>query len=291
MKKDFDIIAITTGHSEKLLLNLLASIALHKGNCKIGVILIKQGESWLNRDYAELITACLHSPKKIALSTARNKGLEHLFNCEYLAKHIIFPDDDSTFDGNFFKVYQESVQANMAYLAKIRTADTKKDYRKYPTSSIIGKQELLPFVASVSLVIPYSWLKKVGHFDEELGAGAKYGSSEDLDYFLRLSEHGDFHFLPTLYNLHPSRFGKYNKLSAHQIRQRFRTYTDGFLHVYFKHSIDSQLGLFAERALAGAVLSLLKLNFTLVAEYFSLYQYRKKRIRELKALHHSNNLS
>ena len=282
MKEDFDIIAITTGNSDKLLNCLLTSIDRHKGTCKVGVILIKQGDTWDNKQYEDLILKNLHSAKRISLSSARNLGLEYLFKSNLEPKHVIFPDDDSTFDASFFSVYQKSTTPNRAYLGKIRGLENLEDYRNYPRQAMSGSIELLPYVASVSLIIPYPWLKKVGFFDPDLGAGAQYGSSEDLDYFLRATKLGDFYFLPNLYNLHPSRFGKYNKLSSQEIRKRFRTYTDGFLHVHFKHNIMKHLGLFAERALGGALLSLLKLKFKLAKEYFSLYRYRKKRMRQLR---------
>jgi len=289
MKEELDIIAVTTGYDEKLLSSLLASIASHKGPCEIGVILIKQGEAWTNKRYPDLIIKNLHSPEKISLSAARNLGLECLFASNYKPKHVIFPDDDSTFDSSFFRVYQESVSSDKAYLAKILSLEKSEDYREYPKQEMSGSLELLPYVASVSLLIPYPWLKQVGFFDPKLGAGAQYGSSEDLDYFLRASQQGDFHFLPELYNFHPSRFGKYDRLNGQEIRKRFRTYTDGYLHVYFKHNIDKKLNLFAERALGGAVLSLLKLKFNLAWEYFCLYRYRKERMRSLRKQHHSNH--
>jgi hypothetical protein len=289
MPEKFDIIAVSTGHDTSLLDKLLNSVSSAQEELRIGVILIVQGELWPTDERYPLILKVIHSPERIGLSKARNLGLKFLFEQDWQIKHIIFPDDDSTFDSHYFKFYQNLCVGNQAYLAKIKNEDNLNNYRAYPTKKLRGTLNLLPYVASVSLIVPYAFVKKVGFFDENLGAGAALGSSEDLDYFLRILPFGDFIFHPEIYNLHPSRFGKYNQLSTEKVKNRFQTYTDGYLYVFFKHGLEDQLGFFAERALGGFLISALKLQFPLAQQYFWLYRYRKKRIKALRRKHLTEN--
>ena len=290
MSKTFDIIAISTGQDVGLISQLITSIEASHGKVKIGLILIKQGKAWPKEQLSPLLLKLINGPERLSLSKARNLGLNHLFQEKLHAKHIIFPDDDSTFDAEYFKNYARLCQEGEAYLSKIKNLEDGKNYKTYPDTKTTGGIDLLPLVASVSLIIPHPWVQKIGPFDEQLGAGASYGSSEDLDYFLRALDYGKFSFLPEIYNLHPSRFGKYDSLSSTQIKQRFQTYTDGYLYVFFKHKLFNKLKLFPERALGGFVLSLLKFDIKLAMQYFWLYRYRKNQIQVLSKKNSANKL-
>lgn len=288
MPNTFDIIAISTGQNEDLISGLISSMAASHGQVKIGIILIKQGKAWPKEQFSPVLLHTINSSERLSLSKARNLGLEYLFQEKLQAKHIIFPDDDSTFDAEYFENYARLCQEDEAYLSKIKNLEDGKNYKTYPESNTSGGIELLPLVASVSLIIPHAWVENIGLFDEQLGAGAPYGSSEDLDYFLRALNYGKFSFLPEIYNLHPSRFGKYDSLSSAQIKQRFQTYTDGYLYVFFKHQLSHKLKLFPERALGGFVISLLKFDIKLAMQYFQLYHYRKNQIQVLRKQNSTN---
>lgn len=290
MPEAFDIIAITTGQDASLIEQLINSIEANHGAVKIGLILVKQGDKWSADSRWPQLLKVINCPERLSLSKARNIALKFLLEENLRAKHIIFPDDDSSFDAEYFKNYTLFCKEEKAYLSKIKNVEDGGDYKSYPEKKCQGGLQLLSLVASVSLIIPLTWVKKIGLFDEQLGAGAAYGSSEDLDYYLRALDIGDFTFRPEIYNLHPSRFGKYESLSAEQIKRRFQSYTDGYLYVFFKHKISHRLKLFPERALGGFALSLLKFDFKLAQQYFWLYRYRRSQIKVLTKRKHESTL-
>ncbi|MCR9155015.1 MAG: hypothetical protein NXI09_12975 [Bacteroidetes bacterium] len=271
-----DIIFVTTGSNASLLQNLISSIEGRTNGLKVYLVLVNQGSKILFKNEDPLLQIhTIDVGKQMSLSASRNLALKFLFDQKVSAQHIMFPDDDTSFKKDFFEIYF-NLEPQSAYLAKICNEEDGADYRNYPDKSRCGKESLIPWVASVSLLIPYTIAKKIGHFDPKLGVGAKWGSSEDLDYFLRATQHLEFCFLPELKNYHPSRFGKYEKMSSENIRKRFKAYTDGYLLVYFRYNLESKLGLFATRALGGAMISILRLNFRLSFQYLWLYQYRRK---------------
>ncbi len=269
-----DLLFISTGSDAKLLKSLIASISGNTEGVKVYLLIVNQGPSFKfeNKDPFLEIQILEHGAQ-ISLSAARNIALKQLFKEEVRAKHLMFPDDDTSFRKDFFLNYS-SLSAKAAYLAKIINTEDGKDYRKYPQQKLCGRKELIPWVASVSLVLPYKIVCEIGFFDPKLGVGAKWGSSEDLDYFLRASQKVEFCFLPDLKTCHPSRFGKYWQMKPSQIRNRFKAYTDGYLAVYYRYDLESKLGLFATRALGGAFISLLKLKPQIAMQYLWLFSYR-----------------
>lgn len=283
-----DLLFISTGSNTDLLQQLITSIEGSTEGIRVFILIVNQGSAYQFKQADPLLEVrTLDIGRSLSLSEARNKALEYLFSEEVLASHVMFPDDDSTYKADFFKVYS-NLSANKAYLAKICNAEDGNNYRKYPARQQCGRESMIPWVASVSLLIPYSIVKDLGYFDPKLGVGASWGSSEDLDYYLRASEIIEFCFLPDLKNYHPSRFGKYRKMESAQIRKRFKAYTDGYLAVYYRYNLESKLKLFASRALGGALVSFLKLDFNLGFQYLWLYRYRlqaKAYFRNLKVEH------
>lgn len=270
------LILVCTGAKQALIQQLINSISGNTGGLQVYLVIVNQGERCtFNHNDALLEIQTLSTEGQMSLSAARNLALRFLFDQKVHAQHIMFPDDDSTFKAGFFKNYQ-ALQVNQAYLAKICNVEDGGDYRAYPKDNRCGKESLLPWVASVSLLLPYSLVKQVGYFDEKLGVGAKWGSSEDLDYYLRCCHEQEFCFIPQLKTYHPSRFGKYESMPSRDIRRRFKAYTDGFLAVHFRYHLENRLRFFAHRALAGAVLSLVKLKLSLFWQYLWLYFYRHK---------------
>lgn len=243
----------------------------------MGLLIVNQGEP---HDFdctdAVAIRTIDHS-RPLSLSAARNLALRFADEQDIRADHIVFPDDDTTFDSGYFENWMQFVTLGNAYLGSIRNAEDKSDYMAYPAADRLrGRTELLPWVASTALAVPWHLYQQVGEFDEELGVGAKWGSSEDLDYFLRCCEHTEFHYVRQLSNYHPSRGGKYAAMSSDQIRRRFRSYSDGYLRVLYRHGLQKKARSLPIRAAGGAVVSLLSGAFRLVPVYLWLACYRLK---------------
>lgn len=279
------LIFVCTGAKRALIQQLINSISGNTYGLQVYLIVVNQGERFTFKSNDALLKLkTISTERQMSLSAARNLALRFLFSQQVNAQHIMFPDDDSTYSADFFKGYHK-LEENQAYLAKICNAQDGRDYRPYPKANRCGKESLLPWVASVSLLLPYPLVKQVGCFDEKLGVGAKWGSSEDLDYYLRCCQAQEFCFVPQLYTYHPSRFGKYDAMPAQAIRKRFKAYTDGFLAVHFRYRLDNKLRFFAHRALAGALLCLFKLKLGLFRQYLWLYFYRlkaKARFRKMR---------
>jgi len=284
-----DLIMLSTGKEAILLEGLIESIEGNTEGLGVHLLLVNQGpqRNWTSQD-PKLSIESIEVGQQMSLSAARNLGLKHLSQKNIEAKYLLFPDDDSTFKADFFQAIKPHLDLPKPLLAKICNVEDGGDYRSYPKIEKCGKTELKGIVASVSLIIPFALIAEIGPFDEKLGVGAKWGSSEDLDYYLRACQLEEFCFLPELKNYHPSRFGKYEQLGQPQIKKRFASYTDGYLAVHFRHRLEHQLGLFASKALGGALLSILKLNFNLASVYLWLYFYRIKQKAYFRSLRKNN---
>lgn len=272
-----DLILITTGKERALLDRLIDSIQGKSMGLNLLMVLVNQGPEFEFASQDEQLKLhTINVGEQLSLSAARNMALNWVFNQKLSGKYVLFPDDDSTFDQSYFQNIRQYLKEPRLLLAKIVNQEDQGDYRRYPSKPVRGTLSLLPYVSSVGLIIPFGLAQKVGFFDPTLGVGAKWGSSEDLDYYLRCCAYGDFEFNPALYSFHPSRFGKYRQLSAAQISQRFKAYTDGYLLVHYRYKLESNLRSFATRAIAGSLLSILKGEFTLARSYYELFLYRRK---------------
>lgn len=273
MSQTIDILMIATGQQAVLLDKLIGSI--EPGTVKVHLIVVNQGTSKKFEGKENLEVSTLNINRPLSLSAARNKGLKFSKKQGLQAIHVMFPDDDTTFDPAFFESYSTLVKPEKAYLGRVCAEEDGSDYKAYPKQTQLkGTLELLPYVASVALIIPQKVVKQVGMFDEKLGAGAEYGSSEDLDYFIRCTKITPFSFVKALRNFHPSRFGKYDNLDTEQIKKRFKSYSDGYLFVMFRYGLDQKAKSLTARAVGGAAFSLLKGNVRLVPIYLWLARYR-----------------
>lgn len=275
-KHTYDLIMVATGSRRSLLEALIHSVDAHAGDLKVMLLVIYQG-SEAPPPVQHIHLQWENTSHSLPLSVARNWGLALIEQAGYRAQHLMFPDDDTVIPPAFFGVFSRRVKPGEAYLGRVLNAEDHKEYKPYPDRDISGQDyALLPFVASVALLLPHAVVKKTGFFDERLGAGAPWGSSEDLDYYLRCLAHATFHFCRDIYNLHPGRFTKYGQMKTNQIWRRFKAYSDGYYYVMFKHRQTGRLYKLPLRALGGALLSLLRGQFSLSLLYLRLFAYRLK---------------
>jgi glycosyltransferase involved in cell wall biosynthesis len=225
----------------------------------------------------------------MGLSAARNVALRFVADENLEAHHILFPDDDTTFPVDFFTIYQEKVKPESAVLSRVCNVDDGKNYKPFPPENLFKQTKtLLPFVASVGLIIPQKTTQQVGLFDERLGAGAEWASSEDVDYFLRCTAFTSFDFVKELFTFHPSRFGKYASMEASAIKKRFVDYTRGYMFVMVRHRADHNLWFLPWRAFGGAAASFLKGEWRLMPVYLWLAMYRFRLLRDFKKIKKTN---
>lgn len=265
----YNLVFIVTYQNNNNIYSLLDSL---KQNCyvKLLVILVNQtGELTSTKmdnftDFVQIETS------QLPLSVARNVAITHLLEKNVNFNHIMFIDDDSSFNNSFFENYISSVKINFNYIIDVFCLGTDKLYIK---NIFINKKEVMlkdyRNVFSVNMIISKECFDFLKYFDSNLGAGTKYGSGEDLDYFIRAKSF-DFYFQynKDLYNFHPSPNDKYQNVSFENLIKRFIKYGDGVIYVLCKHGLYFYAFLTCIRGLLGSVLYLFKLNIKLSISYF-----------------------
>lgn len=152
--------------------------------------------------------ASLAVSRNTALSAARSRGL-------YTDADLVgFPDDDCSYPPAAIAHARATLRdADVVcgrYGPSVESLDTRRfpDVARKVTPGVAAKS-----VSSVTMFWRQSALTAVGEFDERLGVGARYGSSEDLDLTLRALKIGlRVAYDPTLVVFHdykPGRPGDY----------------------------------------------------------------------------------
>jgi glycosyltransferase involved in cell wall biosynthesis len=185
---------------------LIKSIILEKEIDK-QLIIVDQNEGDELKDYLDAnfkfennFDLCYLRTEK-GLSKARNKGLE------IADRNIIcFPDDDCEYpEGLLKRVYDFFIENSKYQIFILGVRETKKRY-KLAFTGIDGERELKyndVFKACCSISIFHLNRFDV-RFDESLGLGAQYKSSEDYDYVVSLmKEKVKIYFSDKYYVLHP----------------------------------------------------------------------------------------
>lgn len=270
-KLKYDVIFITTYVDEYTINNLVDSILVNDYQVKIAFIIVSQSIKlrWNNTNINVTIIY-IDSGKKLSLSAARNYAIKHIIKNDIKSKHVIFPDDDTTFDSSFFGNYIDAIEEEKSYIMEVYCQGTNKMYKH----NNFGDKKRMSInnwnsVGSVYMIISYSVFKQVGLFDESLGAGARYGSSEDVDYYIRCCrECTYFIYTKQLRNYHPSPSDTFNNLTIKQLIKRFNGYGKGAVYALCKNKLYSDALTICLRALGGAVKSLVSLKFSLSLCYF-----------------------
>lgn len=279
----YHIIMIATGNSRNMVEQLITSIDQNVQSVKILLVLVFQGKKEKVPQPKNFNLHWENAGEQMSLSRARNRGLAVIEKYHYLGHHLMFPDDDSVFTQAFFNQFQRVVTPGEAYLCRMLNLENGEDYKKFPAANMQDQNTaLIPYVASAGLIIPQQVVKEVGSFDERLGVGAIWGSSEDVDYYLRCTKHTGFHFVRELFTLHPGRFEKYSAMDKEAIWKRFKSYSDGYYFVMCKYGLVHRLRWLPLRALGGAVLSLLRAQGSLSFIYLRLCIYRLTLQKKLK---------
>jgi hypothetical protein len=122
---------------------------------------------------------------------------------------------------------------------------------------------------SVNMVICYASLKRLKEFDENLGVGAKYGSGEDCDFFIRCQNEGfKFVFTNRLATFHPQPKKTYDNLPLNLLVKRFDNYGKGIIFLLIKHSMPVAALNACLRGFGGCFISLVRGDFRLSYAYF-----------------------
>lgn len=277
----FDLVFISTFVNLDNINDLVKSICSSsiETNLRILLLLVCQNNLRLKFESTKVVQIeCINKSTLLPLSVARNIAIEYVLSQKIEADYIMFPDDDSTFDRNFFVQYA-NIEKRKNYIVDVYCAGTKMLFKKQ--SKISSQQLLRPknwnVACSVNMLISFDSFDKVKFFDEELGVGSRYGAGEDNDYFIRICSISDgFFYNKELYNFHPAIGEVSNKYTLSQLIRRYRLYGMGVAACLCKHRMFFNAFTICLRALIGGMISILSLKFKFGLAYFVSFFFRLK---------------
>ena len=269
LKKIYDSIFITTFVDKEYINEYINSII--ESNNKINVLLIIICQNGLDIDNYKSVFNTIIKLKTndiISISEARNMGISYIINNRIISEYVMFPDDDSTYNETFFNNYF-NIDKGYNYIIDVLCKDNKDLFilQNYKDNTILSSKDRKS-ACSVNMMIKFDLINRVGLFDINLGVGAKYGSAEDNDYYIRVCGFNKFHYTKQLYNFHPSPQQTYNKLTLRQLLNRFDKYGRGIIYCLCKHSKYNDAVIVCLRAIGGGIISLFKGEFKKTIAYF-----------------------
>lgn len=269
------LLFISTAQDVGLATELIESIKAHNKVLPVHLVMTNQIGDLEAEGNAFLTLSILNTHKTFNSSEGRNYGIEYAIKNKIEADFVFFPDDDTTFDNTFFERFDTYItDPKQNYMIRVLNNDDHKEYKKfYLKNGEMVKMEHTNMAITHNLILPYALFTQV-RFDEKLGVGARFGSSEDLDYFLQCQIISPFKFVKALHCFHPSRDGKYKTMKMAKIRSRFYRYSHGYLYVMFKYNFWGKAYILPLRTLGGVALSLLRFNFPMAWAYFALFFQR-----------------
>jgi hypothetical protein len=248
----YDLIMITTFIDKDYIGGFLESVIASNASLNLLVVIVDQlGASPFTQSDNPLVHLEWIFPKcRLSLSRARNMAYEHLRERDIASSHVMFPDDDSSFDTVFFERYGGIVREGESYLTALYDAGTRQFFRAFPREDgkRLGRRDF-NYSLSCNLIIAHDVCRKVGDFDERLGVGAEYGAGEDRDYYLRACKYTHFTYAGQLHSFHPGVGDLFTEMPLGQLLRRYASYSRAYIYLVFLH------GLFLE-ALKSVVLSL-----------------------------------
>ena len=258
-----DLILVVTCCNDLNIGKMLSSVYKSNSNLSILIILVNQCNfdisKYSDSDYNVIYNI---NTDKLPLSKARNIGLQYIFNNEVKSSHIMFSDDDSIFDFQFFSNYLKFIENGKSYLVDVYCNNSFFFYKQ----NNIAEGKLLTDkhfenAISVNMVIDQLTFYQTGYFDERLGVGALYGAGEDGDYYIRCCQYTGFYNTHCLYNFHPAPESKYSEMTLKQIIDKFTSYGRGVIFMLCKHRKYLSALYSCFKAIGGCVISIFKLDY------------------------------
>ena len=274
----YNLIFISTHQDNFHIYKLINSIRPNIKNIKTLLLIVSQECEIDNNSNNELLDIISVESLKISLSKARNIALDYLLQNRISSEYIMFPDDDTSFDQIFFENFSTILNSNKNYITPIYKEGTKDLYfgRKTKDNKIITPRDH-QLIGSPNQIILYDYLKSDIQFDEKLGVGAQYGSSEDFDLYLKLYQKGNqFFFTNKLYNYHPAKVAAYKNVNLNHIVKRFENYSSGFAYIIFKYKLFKLIPEYLFRTFVAFIFFGLKLDFKLSRAYLTQFFIRIK---------------
>ena len=142
------------------------------------------------------------SGKLSSLSSARNECLNYVSG-----GYVCFADDDAIYPPDCYESFTNTIKLSFGsvFIGKVINEETGEGYggRVYPDSELceLSFDDMIYLGMSLSLYLPYISDMK---FDNNLGAGAKYGGSEETDLLLKYKKIKKVFYSKNLTVQHPN---------------------------------------------------------------------------------------
>ncbi len=271
-----DLVMIATLQDDLYIYKLLNSIDDSLINIRLEVILVSQNVKVAFLPKNKFLTITILNEGYMGLSKARNIALRYLYARDIRVEYIMFPDDDSSFDEVFFKNFSNILGSKKNYVSYIYNENSKSLYlgKQTEDDKKLGIKDY-HLVGSPNQIIQYRIMKNKIYFNNQLGVGAKFGSSEDLDLFISISLDGHpYHFIKNLYSYHPSKLDIYSDVDFKKILKRFKSYSSGFAYVVFRYKQYNLLPNYFIRTLLAFLFYLTRFKFKLSLAYLIQLYFR-----------------
>lgn len=266
MKKQYDLVFITTFVNKEHIETLMASIINTNKSLNVLLLIICQnGHSILKHTTEYISTIYILLSNMVGLSKARNIGLNYLYKHNIDYKYIMFPDDDSIFDESFFINFATYIRGNTLIAVKA-SQDRQSYFIKMPNKQLASFKDY-KYAISVNMIVRKKCILEVGGFDEELGVGAYYGAGEDNDFFIRCNNIESFTFCNNIWNYHPLQ--KENiSLPLEKLISRYKSYGRGVISMLVKHHMYNAAITTIIRGYLGSLINLFHLRPQMSYVYF-----------------------
>jgi len=280
LKKKYDIIFITSCCKLDEIYNLLESIIKYNKSLSLFIVIVNMSNKKINIDKdINFEIEILEINKIFNSSISRNIAIKFIINNNITSHFVCFPDDDTTYDFNFFnflnkKINQEEDTCKNFATNVMCRHDVKIFYRnRIATEDMILTKYNFDQIGAVNLIINYDTFVKVKYFNEKYGVGSYYGAGEDGDYFLRCLSFSDIYFINNLYTIHPAVSDLYKNLNSKLFFIRMINYSRGVISVLCMHKMYLFAFYISIRALGGSIINIFK-NPNLSFIYFKIFFYR-----------------
>ncbi|MDD4993356.1 MAG: hypothetical protein PHR83_14110 [Paludibacter sp.] len=270
----YNLVFISTFIERKFIDNLIRSV-VDNSSLTIYFIIVNQTLDKLELPNTDLISFHQLNTEKLSLSKARNSGIKYLIENDIHFEYIMFPDDDSTFDSDFFYNFNNVVgEKKFNYLIDVYGLNSKDLYIENKLADgrlVISDKPKM--VMSVNMLINEKSFREVGMFDEKMGVGTEYGAGEDTDFFLRcVTVSGPFIYTKKLWNYHPKFEDKHKKFKLNQLINKYRNYGKGVIYLNVKHKLYFSAIELCINALGGSLIALFSLDFKLfIARLYAFF--------------------
>ena len=181
----FSLIVPTLFKNKNFIIDNLSKVANYNLNLEIIIIFqnITEKEFQMNsKSFLKFKKIKTYNIEKVGISAARNFGIQ-----QSLYPWILLMDDDLIIEeGTLFQLSTNlSSKHHFFYYCNTLVINSNYHFLKFQATSKFLGYFNFHRISSVSLIIHKSIFNQIGLFNEKIGAGKYYGSSEETDLIYR----------------------------------------------------------------------------------------------------------